>query len=124
MEQELVPGPALLKDHLDLVWVLILGLALSNLIASSLGFFLIKSLVRITTVNVTYIIPAIVVLSFTGVFAMRTELWDILLAAIFGLFGYGMRRHGFPLIPLVIGYVLGAIAEKVKRRGLRQCDNA
>lgn len=108
----LVPGPAMLKDHLDLIWVLIFGLALSNLMASSLGFFLIKTLVRITTVNVTYIIPAIIVLSFTGVFAMRTEVWDILTAAVFGLFGYGLRRHGFPLVPLVIGYVLGAIAEK------------
>jgi len=108
----LVPGPAMLQEHLDLVWILIFGLAFSNLVASSLGFLLVRFLVRITTVNVSFIIPTIVVLSFTGVFAMRTEIWDILVAAIFGLVGYGMRRHGFPLVPLVIGYVLGAIAEK------------
>ena len=108
----LVPGPSMLREHLDLIWVLILGLAFSNVLASSLGFFLARFLVRITTVNVTYIIPTIVVLSFCGVFAMRSELWDLLVTAIFGLFGYGMRRHGFPLVPLVIGYVLGAIAEK------------
>jgi len=120
----LVPGPAMLQDHLDLVWILILGLALSNIIASSLGFFLIKILVRITTVNLAYIVPVIVVLSFTGVFAMRTEVWDILVTAIFGLVGYGMRRHGFPLVPLVIGYVLGAIAEKAFHQSLMVADGS
>jgi len=105
------PGPLFIREHLDIVWALILGRLVSNMIASALGLLAADFLARVTTLNVTYLVPVILILSFLGAYADRENLWDIVLAIGAGLFGYVLSRFGFPIITLVIGFVLGDIAE-------------
>jgi putative tricarboxylic transport membrane protein len=114
----LVPGPGLVMRHLDIIFALIFGLFVSNLLTSTLGLMGSRYLVRVTTVNVMYLIPMIVVISFIGCFAFRGNLWDIGLALVFGVIGYGARRFDYPRVCLVIGYILGEIAEKTFHQSL------
>jgi len=108
----LTPGPMLVKEHLDIVLALILGLVTSNIIASTLGLLTANGLARITRVNVKYIVPIVLAFCFVGAYAMREDIWDVLVTLVFGFFGYGMIRHGFSQVCLVIGFVLGVLAEK------------
>lgn len=96
---------------MDIVWALLFGLLLSNILTSSLGLVLANQLVKLTFINVRYVIPVVTVLCFVGAFTVRGNLWDVALAMVGGFFGYGMKRFGFPVICLVIGFVLGDLAE-------------
>ena len=107
----LTPGPLLIKDHLEIVWALILGLAVSNILASVFGLLSARLLIKITRVNLSYIIPTVIGICLMGAFAIRSNIWDVLLAVIFGFVGFGMKTFGFLVITMVMGYVLGSMAE-------------
>jgi len=114
----LVPGPLLIRDHLDIVFILIFGLLFSNIIASTLGLLAANLLVKVTFVNVRYIAPIVVVLCFVGAYAVRENFWDVVAAIFFGIVGYGMIKFGFPIVCLVIGYILGVMAETTFHQSL------
>jgi putative tricarboxylic transport membrane protein len=107
-----VPGPLLLRDHLDLVWVLIFGLVLSNMLTSVIGLIIAPYLSRITFIRVHFIAPVVLVLCVAGAYLIRSNIWDVPLTLASGIVGYGMIRAGYPIITLVIGFLLGGIAEK------------
>lgn len=106
------PGPLFIRDNMQIVWALILGLLISNIIASTLGLLGADLLTRVTTLNVKYLVPTILVVSLIGAYADRENIWDVLMAIVAGLLGYGLVRFGFPIITLVIGFVLGRLAER------------
>ncbi|MFC1873138.1 tripartite tricarboxylate transporter permease [Chloroflexota bacterium] len=107
----LEPGPMLLVHHLDIAWALIFGLVIANVITSTLGLIVAPYLAKLSNIRVRYIAPVVLVLCFSGVFVIRGNIWDVVLTLIAGIFGYGLNRFGFPVICLVIGYILGVIAE-------------
>jgi len=107
----LVPGPLLIKENLDIIWAIIWGLVFSNLLASTFGLMAARILVRVSFVEVSLIIPVVAAVSLTGAYANRGNIIDMVMAVLFGFFGYFMRRNGFPVITLVIGFVLGKLAE-------------
>jgi len=108
----LTPGPMLVKENIDIVIALVFGLVISNVIASTFGLLTADILAKITRINVKYIVPIVLAFCFVGAYAMRENIWDVLVTLIFGIFGYGMIRHGFSQVCLVIGFVLGVLAEK------------
>jgi len=107
----LVPGPALLKDHVEIVWIIIIALVLSNLLAAVIGLFFARYLCKIALTPVYYIIPVVAVLCYVGVFVMHRSIFDVVVAVIFGFVGFGLRRHGYSVITLTIGFILGRLAE-------------
>jgi putative tricarboxylic transport membrane protein len=108
----LTPGPLLLREHLDIVLALILGLVISSLLASAVGLLSARFLAKITSLNIIHIVPVVLSLCLVGSYSMRENIWDVLVTLLFGVFGYGMIRHGYSQICLVIGFILGSIAEK------------
>jgi len=108
----LEPGPLLIKEHPDIVLALVVGLVISNIIASGIGLLSGNFLAIITRINVQYIIPVVLALCFVGSYALRENIWDVFLAFIFGVFGYGLRRYEFSNICVVIGFILGVMAER------------
>ena len=105
------PGPLLVRDHLEIVWAIILGRLVSNLIASAIGLMAADFLARATTISVMYLVPVILTLAFLGAYADRENVLDIALAIVSGVVGYVLSRCGFPVVTLVIGFVLGNIGE-------------
>jgi len=118
----LTPGPLLIKDHMEIVWALIFGLTISNILASSFGLLLARYLIKITRINLSFVIPVVTGVCLVGAFAIRGELWDIYLAILFGFVGFGLRTFGFPIITLVMGYVLGSMAEVSLNQALMISD--
>lgn len=108
----LTPGPLLVKDHLDIVLALVLGLVVSSLLASAIGLLTARPLARITRIDVYYIVPVVLTFCFVGAYALRENIWDVLVTLVFGFFGFGMVRLGYSKICFVIGFILGAYVER------------
>src|SRR5262249_25499305 len=65
----------------------------------------------ITIVRVELLAPMLLIITLFGAYANERNMMDVFVAIFFGLFGYFLRRHGYPLISLVIGLILGRLAE-------------
>jgi len=105
------PGPTLLKENIDLVVAPIIGITFSNLLSAFIVLAASMELAKVSTLQPYYVAPIVTVLCFVGVFAVRQEVLDIVLVVLLGFFGYGLRRAGFPIMPLVIGFILGGLFE-------------
>jgi putative tricarboxylic transport membrane protein len=99
------------KENMDLIWTLIITLVLSNIIASAATLAFANRLTLLTLIKVHWIIPVIATLSLVGTYGVRENPGDILVTAIFGIFGYGMIRFRYPRVSIVIALVLGKLAE-------------
>ena len=76
-----------------------------------LGYFAIKPLCKVLDAPEAIISAFVVVFCFVGAFAQRNSLPDLYVMAAFGLLGYLFERFKFPLAPLVLGTILGPLAE-------------
>ncbi|MFC1872570.1 tripartite tricarboxylate transporter permease [Chloroflexota bacterium] len=108
----IVPGPQLLEKNLDIAWILIFGLVIANILTSTVGLSIASYLAKLATIRVVYITPIVLLLSTSGTYLYRGNIWDVVLMMIAGVLGYTMKKYGFPVICLVMGYLLGILAEK------------
>ena len=106
-----IPGPQLFQGQMDFVMALYLSLLILNVIV--LVFLLVSTnwLTRIIELPTRLIGVAILLLSFVGVYSLRNSLTDCALAAGFGIFGVILKRLHLPIVPIILGMVLGNIME-------------
>jgi len=118
------PGPLLLRDHMDLIYALLFGIVLSQVATSGLGLVATPWLARLSVLPSRWIAPFVLTLVFVGTYMVRTNIFDVGMAIAAGIFGYIMRRYGFPLITIVIGYILGPLAEKSYLQSMMISDDS
>ena len=111
--QGIVPGPDLLDPakHLDLTFSFVWIIVVSNIITVAVCLLFLNQLARITFVKGTYLIPFLLLLIYLGGFAVNNAFGDILMVLIFGVVGWLMVRFDWQRPPLLLGLVLGGIAE-------------
>src|SRR3954464_7069364 len=107
----LVPGPEMLTKHLPVTFSMVWTIVLANLITVALCFVLLNRLTALTAVPGHLLVPVILVLVFIGSFTGNNNYADIVVTLVFGAVGYFMVLAGWPRAPLVLGLVLGKIAE-------------
>ena len=107
----LTPGPDMLTKHLDVTFAMVWILVISNIIAASVAFLFLNQLVKLTFVRGNLLIPFLLMFVFYGAFAANNDFTDILVACVFGVFGYFMVLFEWPRAPFVLGLVLGHLAE-------------
>ncbi len=117
-------GPRLIAEAPIFVWTLLLGYVVANTYASVFGLIGAKYLAMITQVPVYFLTPVIASVSLVGTYVLRQNIWDVALVVVVGIVGFAIRRAGMPLLPLVIGFVLGNLAEKSFLITLRIHDGA
>ncbi len=106
-----VPGPQLFENHFDFVLALYVSLILLNIIVLSFLLFSTNTLIFLTRVPTRCLGIAILILSFVGVYSLRNSVTDCLVAAGFGVFGLILKRLNLPIVPIILGMVLGGIME-------------
>jgi putative tricarboxylic transport membrane protein len=106
------PGPLMLLKNREEIYSLVWALTAACLIASLIGLLLARPLAGLTRVDVHILAPLIIALSFAGSFAIDLELGNLIVTAAFGVLGYLMIVLNYPRLPLVIGIVLGGVAER------------
>jgi len=107
----LVPGPDMLTKHLAITYSMVWTLAIANVITVLLCLLLLKHLAKITQVPGRLIIPIVLLFIFIGSYSSNREIADLLVTFASGALGYFMMKFGFPRAPLVLGFVLGKLAE-------------
>lgn len=112
------PGPLLLEEQPDLFWGLAASMYVGNAFLLLLNLPLVGFFVRALTVPRWILIPGVAALAFVAVYAVNGSSFDLVLMTLFGVAGYGMRKTGFPLAPVILGLVLGPLMEKNLRRAM------
>jgi putative tricarboxylic transport membrane protein len=120
----LQPGPLMLRDHMDLIYALLFGIVVSQIATSGLGLVMTPLLARLSVLPSRWIAPFVLVLVFAGTYMVRTNIFDVFMAVAAGIFGYLLRRYGFPLITIVIGYILGPLAERSYLQSMQISDDS
>jgi TctA family transporter len=113
--QGIVPGPDMLlpppKGKLDLTFSFVWVIILSNVITVAICFLFLKPLTKITQVRGAIVIPIILVLIYLGAFAEKNAFEDMLVVLFFGALGWVMEKLDWPRPPVLLGLVLGPLAE-------------
>ena len=114
----LQPGPALMQTSGPLVWTLIASLYVGNVMLLVLNLPLVGMWVRVLRIPTPLLHGGILIFSTLGAYSLRQSWFDLLLLLLIGLLGVGMRRFGFPTAPVIVGMILGPMAEKQLRNAL------
>jgi putative tricarboxylic transport membrane protein len=112
----LIPGPNLFLEAGDLVYGIFITMLVIYFLVLALGFYGARFFAAIVRLKESILVPVILVICFVGAYAVNNSLFDVGLSLIFGVLGYFLSKLDFPLAPIVMGLILGPIAEE----GLRQ----
>ena len=112
------PGPTLFTEQGGLVWTLIASLYIGNVILLILNLPLVGLWVKLLKIPAPWLYAGIIIISVAGVYGSTNSAFDIGLLFGFGLLGYTFRRFDFPLAPMIIGLILGPMAENSMRQAL------
>ena len=113
-----IPGPQLFQNNIDLVYGLYFALIALNVIVVIFLLFATNMLTRIIRVPTRFLGVTILILSFVGVYSLRNSLTDCMIAAGFGVLGLILKRLNLPIVPIILGMVLGGIMEVKLRSSL------
>jgi putative tricarboxylic transport membrane protein len=114
----LQPGPQLFQTSAALVWALIASLYIGNVMLLVLNLPLVGLWVKLLKIPRAYLYAGILIFSTVGVYGMRQSAFDLVLLYGIGLLGVLMRRFDFPTAPVVVGLILGPLAEAQMRNAL------
>jgi len=112
------PGPLLFADKPDLVWGLIASLYIANAMLLILNLPLVGLWVKLLAIPQPWLYAGILVFATTGTIAAKPSVVELAMLAVFGLMGFLMRRFDYPIAPVVVGLILGPVAESQLRRAL------
>jgi putative tricarboxylic transport membrane protein len=114
----LQPGPMLFTKAPEVVYGLYGGLFIANIAMLLLGLVILSPCIWLVNRPKPYLIAAILALVMSGVYAIHQSIFEIFLVIAVGVFGYAMRWLKLPVLPLVLGLVLGFLVESNFRRSL------
>jgi len=114
----LQPGPMLFQTSGDLIWGLLASLYIGNVMLLVLNLPAIGLWVRMLRVPTPLLYGGILIFAGLGAYGIRQSWFDLLLLFVIGLLGMAMRRFDFPTAPVIVGLILGPMAEKQLRNAL------
>ncbi|OLO11080.1 tripartite tricarboxylate transporter TctA [Chromohalobacter japonicus] len=118
MLYNITPGPMMFSERPEVAGGLIASLYIGNIVLLALNLPLAGVFARVLTIPRWVLVPGIAILAFVGVYQLHSNLAAIYLMLIIGIFGYLLRKLGFSLAPVILGYVLGGLMEQNLRRAL------
>jgi putative tricarboxylic transport membrane protein len=114
----LTPGPRLFAENGDLITTLYTGLFVASFALLALGVAALPACLWLVNRSKGYLMAFIYALIFSGIYSINGSLFDVALVLATGLVGLVMRLLGLPLLPTVLGVVLGYLVESNYRRSL------
>ncbi len=114
----IAPGPLLFQTNGDIVYSIFAVLIVGNVFMLIAEYFGMRMFVRLLRIPKHYLLPAIIALCVVGSYGVNNRIFDVATILIFGSLGYVMSKFNYPLPPIILGFILGPIAETNLRRGL------
>jgi putative tricarboxylic transport membrane protein len=112
------PGPFFIAQYPKLFWGVIASMYIGNVMLVILNLPLIGMWVKILKIPYVYLFPLIAICCFIGVYTLNSNVYELLIMLIFGLFGYIVRKTEYPPAPFLIALILGPMMEKTFRQSL------
>lgn len=113
-----IPGPQLFQNNIDLVYGLYFALIVLNVMVLVFLLFSTNLLTRIICIPTRFLGVMILMLSFVGVYSLRNSLTDVIISAVLGILGLVLKRLNLPIVPIILGMVLGGIMETKLRSAI------
>ena len=116
------PGPLLFEREPQLVWALIASLFVGNTLLLLINLPLAPAWARLLQIPRPYLYAGILFFATLGAYSVNLQAFDLGLLLVLGALGFGMRRYGLPVLPLILGVILGPRLEKQLRTSLQLSD--
>lgn len=114
----ITPGPLLFREQPTLVYGLFIALVIAHFFMLAIHFAGIRWFIRVAQAPKYALVAVVLVMCVVGSFALNNRYFDVLVFTFFGLIGYILNGAGMPLGPVVLGLILGPLAESNLRRAL------
>lgn len=115
----LQPGPQLFETEPTLVWTMIASLFIGNALLLVLNLPMAPLWAKLLQIPRHYLYAGILFFASLGAYSVNFQWFDLMLLLLLGLLGLGMRRFGIPVLPLIIGVILGPRLELYLGRALQ-----
>jgi putative tricarboxylic transport membrane protein len=119
MTLNITPGPLLFQQQPDVVWGLIAALFLANIMLLIMNIPMVGIFVRVLMVPSHILMPTVAMIGFVGIYAISGSVFDLFVMIGFGVMGYVLRKLDVPLVPIILGILLGNQMEDNLRRALQ-----
>ncbi len=113
------PGPNLMRNNLDLIFLVVFSLIISNTIGTAIMLLVSPFVARITFIRAHLLVPVILSVLMVASFQVRNTMTDLFLLLGMSVLGWHMKRYGWARPPLIIGLILGPVIELNLVQGLR-----
>lgn len=107
----LTPGPKMLTEHLPLVFNMAWTIAVANIFGAGLGLLLANQMAKLSYLRASLIVPLVLMFAMLGAYGTHNSMGDLFIVYIFGILGYFLKKFKYPMAPLIMGLVLGEMAE-------------
>lgn len=114
----LQPGPTLFTSQPNLVGAIMVVYFITNVIMYFMELGLMRVFVKAVDVPSSFLFPTILLACILGVFSLNNRVFDLRIMAIFGILGYLFTYCGYPLSPMILGFILGPTVEKYFRTAM------
>ena len=116
---DISPGPLLFQDEPLLVWTLIASLFIGNALLLVVNLPMVGLWAKLLDIPSPYLYGGIVTFAMVGAFVLNNNSFDLWAAVVIGIIGLLFRKFGYPITPLILGVILGPMAEQQFRRALQ-----
>ena len=114
----ITPGPQMLTEHLDLVWGMVWVMVIANIFGAISLYPLCGWMGKLAFIRGSLLIPPIMILAGVGAALIRGHWQDFVLVGFTGLLGFGMKKWNYPRPPMILGFILGRLAEDYLHKSL------
>ena len=122
LQLNITPGPLLFQKNPDVVWGLIAALFIGNMMLLIMNIPLVGLFTRVLLVPTRILMPVVAMISFVGISSITGSTFDVMLMVGFGVLGWVLRKLTVPLVPIILGILLGNEMEVNLRRALTISD--
>ena len=112
------PGPQLFTERPEIAGGLVASMYIGNILLLALNLPLVQLFVRMLLLPNWILLPGILTLAFLGVYSTYASTLSIMIMLAIGVVGYLLRKLGFDLAPVILGFVLGKVMETNLRNAL------
>lgn len=118
------PGPGLFEAAPDLIYGSFMAMTLAYICLLVIGLVGIRLWIRVIQIPATYLWPLVIVFCVVGSYAVRTNVFDVVVMLSAGVLGYLLTKARYPVAPLLIAVIVGPIAEENFRRSMILADGS
>jgi putative tricarboxylic transport membrane protein len=112
-------GPMLFKQHGEFAWTVVASMYIGNVMLLILNLPLVGLWARLCLIPYRILGPIVLGVVMVGAYSIRNSMFDVWTSIVFGLAGFVMKKWGWPIAPLILGFILGPLLEQHLRASLQ-----